>query len=262
MKTEIEKITPDVARAYLKCNVKNRKINDSHLDFLASEIIEGRWVKNGATIVFSETGKLLDGQHRLMATIRANIPIETLVARGVDESAFSNIDVNKVRSASDVFYIYGEKNPGLMAATIRFLFKWSSGNKIKNYSRKPSPERLHKYLLENPDVRDSVKFVASETKYLINQPLLASLHYLFSKKDSILADEFVLGLKNGFPVNEHDPFYLLRENLIKSTMSKRTILLPQYVLGLVIKAWNYKRDMVEVSNLKFTVEKEEIQDIK
>ena len=79
----IELITPDQARQYLAFNTNNRNLRKAHVEKLANDIKNGRWVYNSATIVFNGDGTLLDGQHRLAAIIDADTPVKVAVARGV-----------------------------------------------------------------------------------------------------------------------------------------------------------------------------------
>ena len=73
--TKVEKITPELAREYLKKNTDNyRKLARGTVRNYAEDIKNGRWELNGETIVFAESGVLQDGQHRLAAIIQANKP--------------------------------------------------------------------------------------------------------------------------------------------------------------------------------------------
>ena len=54
----IERIYPDVAKRMLRANVNNRSMKR---ESIAKAITNEEWVLNGATVVFSDTGVLLDG---------------------------------------------------------------------------------------------------------------------------------------------------------------------------------------------------------
>lgn len=105
----IELITPEKAREYMKGNTYNRPLSKACVDALADQMRRGQWKMNGEPIIFSGSGKLLDGQHRLAAVIRSGTSVEMAVARGVDEDAFVTIDTGKGRTAGDVFAIAGIK---------------------------------------------------------------------------------------------------------------------------------------------------------
>ena len=62
----------------------------------------GEWMLTHQGIAFSESGRLLDGQHRLLAGIQADIPVKFVVTQGLDENAFRAIDCGEKRSLSDL----------------------------------------------------------------------------------------------------------------------------------------------------------------
>ena len=90
-------IGPDLARYYLAKNKKNRLFNAKHVHFLANEIRTGNWKLNGDTIVLNDE-RLIDGQHRLMAVLMADLPITTLLVTGVSSDVFDTIDIGKKRT--------------------------------------------------------------------------------------------------------------------------------------------------------------------
>ena len=96
IKTNVEVITPAVAAEYLRLyNQGNRKPNKAQVAYYAKMMNEGEWELNGESIKFSgsgETLRLLDGQHRLMACVEANVPFETLVVRDIEEKTFDTLD--------------------------------------------------------------------------------------------------------------------------------------------------------------------------
>lgn len=81
---DVERITPSIAAEYLKKNMPlNRRINSSRVETYADDIRRGGWKLNGESICFNEKGELIDGQHRLLAIIKAGVPAEISVIRGV-----------------------------------------------------------------------------------------------------------------------------------------------------------------------------------
>lgn len=103
MKTEIVTITPEMAKEMLSKNNANRKIRTSTVDFYAKQMKEGSWHLTGQGITFGQNGQLLDGQHRLNAIVKADIPVEMLVVR--DAEVVSTYDCGIRRSTADQFYL-------------------------------------------------------------------------------------------------------------------------------------------------------------
>ena len=94
MKTSIfETITPELAEVYLSRNAEGqRKINPNRVADYAADMGKGLWVANGEAVIFDDAGRLIDGQHRLSAVIRAGVSVEMLVVRGVEGKSFQTID--------------------------------------------------------------------------------------------------------------------------------------------------------------------------
>ena len=96
-------ITPTMAENWLEnANVSNRKISDAHVDRLARDMKEGRWVQTHEGIAFDHHGILLDGQHRLWAIIEADRTVAMNVWFNLSPQARMAIDSGKSRSMVDV----------------------------------------------------------------------------------------------------------------------------------------------------------------
>lgn len=80
----VEVISPQEAQAYLNNNAKHRPIKEKKVAEYMAEMVDGKWRLNGKTICFDSTGRLLNGQHRLSAVVRAGISLTTVVVRGLD----------------------------------------------------------------------------------------------------------------------------------------------------------------------------------
>ena len=124
-----ETITPEVAKALLENNTNNRSITQGHLALIKSEILLGKWQYNGQPIIIGESGRLLDGQHRLTAVVETGIPIDTVIMRGINEDAFVTIDTGKIRGGSDVLSIAGSKHGNHIASAIRKVLEQFGGSK-------------------------------------------------------------------------------------------------------------------------------------
>lgn len=102
-KAEFVSVTPDMARAWLKAsNTENRRKRGWWSDALCAAMIRGEWVTTHQGIAFTESGRLLDGQHRLEAIAKFGQPVLMLVTNGLDDAAFSVIDSGIKRTISDL----------------------------------------------------------------------------------------------------------------------------------------------------------------
>jgi|SRR5690349_2424341 len=101
MKTITTLVTPDLAAAYLKKNLKNRRLRPSSVDKLAQSIKEGQWALTHQGIAIAEDGTLLDGQHRLMAIVKAGQAVKVNVTTDVPLEAQRYIDIGQKRDLAD-----------------------------------------------------------------------------------------------------------------------------------------------------------------
>lgn len=105
IETLIETVTPDIAKQYLRHNIRNRSVKVKEIESLAREISRGEYILTHQGIAFDENGTLIDGQNRLLAVIMSNTPIDIMVTRNVPCSAIMAIDRGISRSVRDVMVI-------------------------------------------------------------------------------------------------------------------------------------------------------------
>jgi hypothetical protein len=249
MNVKLTTVTPEWAEETLIKNIGNRPLNIKHVDKLAKEMTEGRWKVNGDTICLNGS-RVIDGQHRLHAVVQSGITIETLVVEGLPTNVFDTKDVGKRRSAGDTLGVAGEQNGCRLAAALVLIDKYFTGrvDKSVSYSNTEMEELLVKY----PESRQSLQ-TSMGTKGLIPPSVLDACHYLFSRKDPVLADQFVDKVLQGTSLTAGSPWYVLRERLVNNSMSKAK-LKKAYLMALCIKAWNNARSGTTLKLLKFSQE--------
>ena len=163
IRSTVEKITPEVAAKILEDSktIQNRNVSDHHVEWLTSQMRDGRWVLNGEAIIVDEDGQLLDGQHRLWAVVNSGITIESLVTRGVERKAFPTIDTGAARTSSNTLTMTGEKNTKVLAAALGLLHRYDQGKML--WSLKPSgfsPAVGLALLKQHPEMCDAVEWPA------------------------------------------------------------------------------------------------------
>lgn len=109
---------------------KQRKISDDWVSILASDMENGNW-DDGAVnpIKITKDGKLIDGQHRLMAVLESGKNIWFWVARGCDEGEFVHTDENKTRKAGQ---FCDRKNANSLCALAKVVIALEKGNPAKS----------------------------------------------------------------------------------------------------------------------------------
>lgn len=118
MKTIIKTITPDFAKELLDKNTSNRPISAKRVSYYASLMTQGKWHLTHQGIAISENDVIIDGQHRLMAVVKADIPIKFNVTTGADDESFKFVDVGYTRTTANIFSIEGIRNYTRHAAGI------------------------------------------------------------------------------------------------------------------------------------------------
>lgn len=107
----VQEITPEMAMDILTLNDfgHNRDFGETHVEYIKGQMKSGDFPYTGATVVISETFKLLDGQHRLWSCWEEKKKFEAIIATGVEDRVFANIDLGKKRSAADAISISNYK---------------------------------------------------------------------------------------------------------------------------------------------------------
>lgn len=152
MRYETTEISPETATAWLANNADfQRKLRQTVVDRYARDMLNGAWNLTHQGIAFDTKGRLIDGQHRLAAIVKAGVPVKMTVVRDTPAGAFDHVDIGFCRTTADVLKTQGEGwiTP-LHIATARFM---EAGSSIKgvNIARSPFEIRemveLHKNAL-------------------------------------------------------------------------------------------------------------------
>lgn len=229
-------ITPSVAQDFLARNTTNRPLRQGLVSTYAADMLKGNWQHNGETIKTSVTGNLLDGQHRLHAIIKANIPVKMLVVTSLPEDSFRTIDTGMRRTAGQILGLSGKHNAAIQASIGRWLVFLESKGTANICRTAVTTQQIFDTLERHPLAahfasRHSEKgirsLLASATGAVM---VLAAEKYGQDVVDSFL-DQFSLGesLKKG------DPVYELRERMIQNA-SRVAKLTTASIVAITIKA--------------------------
>lgn len=224
LNTVKQTITPAVAAAMLSQNSKNRPLSRSHVEKLAASMTRGEWEVNGTTIKIADTGRLLDGQHRLTACVESGRPFDTLIVYGLPESSFSTIDQGiRARNVSDVLSIDTGSNMKNVSAALMVLHQMRTSHEITMSAGKSydgfSVSIAREMLAKHRGIAESVSI-----SYLIpifRNAQCAALHYLFGIVDGDLAGEFAEVMRSGSSKLRR-PFNVFREGLIRLRSTSAT----------------------------------------
>lgn len=170
-------------------NVKNRPLRSGNVDACMQDILRKQWELNGQTIVIGETGLIINGQHRLIGLVLADMifnkrpedcprldaapTLETIVVFGVKETerVFNTIDTGVSRSLADILY-HSEYLLGMSQSAKKNMAKTISHSVRMLWNRTGkgldafAPSRTHSEMLEfielHPHIIKACKFIVDE----------------------------------------------------------------------------------------------------
>lgn len=248
MKTEVIRVTPEIAKDILdKSNTKNRTLSIGRARALARAMEDGQWEMNGDSIKISDTGILLDGQHRLTAIVMSKTSQDVLFVTGLKESVFTTIDVGANRTAADMLSIAGVKNSAIVAsAAMLYLVDKKLGKPLHGSpDRKPTKKDVSDFVSKHRDVLEltSTEIIKKDGHYSVPRILNGSGAFyailkIMEKYPQDVAFSFLSQLRSGAYDYDQSPIDYLRNKLISSKMIKSTALTKEYEIALFIKAFN------------------------
>lgn len=223
MNVKIEVITPEIAKEYLARNTSNyRKVNHKRVASYAKDMELGKWEFNGEGIKFSKSGNLVDGQHRLAAIVKANVPVKMLVIYDVDDDV-KIYDVAQSRTISQIARASGMSgeigNSSVLSAASTILsVSWDTSSVPKG--------RVINYVSENSEeFSEAIKISRQGTNHGIakKSACIAAIYCMLRLgkcKNSLIP--FFGVVNSGFPVDGYDcsPAIVFRNYLIKSDYNK------------------------------------------
>lgn len=244
IKMEQVKITPSIAEAWLDKNVSNRKASRQAVGKYARDMQSGAWLCTGDPIKFNAAGDLIDGQHRLMACIKAGVGFDSFVIYGLPDNAKSVVDTGKSRSARDVLAMGGALNAVRLASAARALLDYRSESIHRNQTW--SHSEILDVIERHPTLPKSVGLFGKVSR---GAPV-AYLNFVHCVATSILGKEneatkMYQVWQSGVPAYDGDPMHLLRERVLSGQVGHRQLLLPT-----LCHAWNMFSAGQPVKNLR------------
>lgn len=239
LKTLIVEMTPALAWRLLQANMANRPLTWSKVEEYTQALRNGEWLLDGQSVKVSNTGKLIDGQHRCCAVINANMAVPMFLICGIDEECFKTMDTGKKRSPGDMLAVQNEEHHNLLASGLRLLSRYEQG-RLGDTGAYFSHAIQEDTLARHPAMRESARAAGYSTK-LLKPSNACFLHYLFSRKDPAKADRLLVLLREGIgfeePAKTH-PIYTLRKILLDEKLKRRPKLSDLEIFWLCIRAWN------------------------
>lgn len=235
MKAELEFITPALARQLLDQNPKNRNLSESAVRRFADDMRNGRWLNNGQTIVISESGGLLDGQHRCAAVLASQVTIPAFVVRGAPDTVFSTIDTGRARTVADLLHIAGYKNTTQLQSAASFARGYAAGASVGYQSTKAA---VFDFVKAHPYLVDAVH-AAAGAKRFARSPLMAVMFLANEgRKYDFEVSQFIDGVSHGDNLAKGDPRHTVREWYLGRSGRRDQVVPSRIVFAATARAWS------------------------
>jgi hypothetical protein len=226
----------EIARL-LANNPINRNQSEGRIILLASQMPR-EWRVNGEPIIIGSDGRLLDGQHRLVAAQEAGCDLVTFVIRGVDPKDFHSINTGKSRTLGDVLSIKDEVNSSMLASALSVVYRYEHKGMLKSSQAVGFTHKRGLNLLRrNPELRDSVALInKSWARDLGLSSGHAALHHLYAGISRRKADDFFAQLTpDGHQAGKTNPPNVLVAWMLKHVVRAPRKPSPNEVLAVAVK---------------------------
>ena len=262
MKIERVLVTPKMAAKLLQNNDKNRSIKAAVVEKYVKEMNNGHWREDTAeTIKIAKDGRLLDGQHRLAAIVKAGKSFHFHIASEMESDVFDVLDTGSKRRASDVFHISGIKYDKTLPSIISAWYAITEGRSTTTtkVSNRPSNSELLEFYNDNQQfwehVAEKARHWYRQFGKIITPAMFGAFYAHFHIKDADMAMQFMQAIADGISP-PHISAVLFRNKMIENHTSIRK--LPIGIKdALIIKAWNAYRSGQQLKKLTFDPSRED-----
>jgi len=160
IKLVIESVNKERAQQLLAYQYeKQRKLSEALIDKLVQALNNYEYIEAMLNpIHISDTGKLMDGQHRLTALTRTGRTVQLLMAYGIPEKSFAYFDQDRPRSLRDALQTNSIPNADKVAPAAKLLYQLITGK-----ANTPRNEVAIRLVGDYPDFQRAVAFAESMT---------------------------------------------------------------------------------------------------
>jgi len=230
-RVEIMTVTPQMAERWLPANTRNRHIRWKAVDRYAEDMASGRWRFTGEGIKFSRSGRLLDGQHRLLAIVKSGASVQMVVSTNLDEDAQDNMDTNIKRSGADMLSWREIKNPSIVSALCRVIAVGLDDTSAISHGR----------ILEMIQNDPSIEAACENAKALnvrVPPTTLAYAYWRLQQVDPVDVDRFFASWSTLENLSSGSPILALNRRLALTTGAPRAKKVQKDHVASIFIAWN------------------------
>ena len=250
--TEVVDLDEKMARDLLVNNTGNRPFKHEAIARYARDLAAGRWLMDGAPIKISDSGRLLDGQNRCAAVIKANegrdpstpeIVMPVLMVWGLENKAQDVMDSGVKRTVSDQLGRSGAKYASAISAGVKLVILFEGPGLFSKFS--PTTLEALEYIRTHPEFEEYAS-TAYHLNYraglLFHNSALTAAMFLIHRAagDSDDAGLFFEQLIQGTDLDPNSPILALRQRLTQAKVNRERVT-NAIQLSLIIRTWNAHR---------------------
>ena len=238
----IDIVTPEMARKWLENNTANRPVSPTTVAQYGRDMALGKWLLTGEVIQFGTSGRLLNGQHRLLACIQSDTPFTTMVVRNIaeEDDVMDVIDTGKKRTFGGALTIHGERDANNLSGVINLCWRYEKHR--LSQSDWPTHADSFAWLAANPDVRQANGVAAMVYKQIHAQRApVGAAFYLNARIDNEAANEFWNLASTGEGLEAESAILAYRRWVI-GTLARRERPIQKTWLAYALKAMLYWRE--------------------
>lgn len=247
-------VTPSLAKRWLAVNAENnRSPKTAKIPSYARDMLSGRWNSDtGETIKFDEDGTLVDGQNRLLAVMRAGVPIEFDVARGLPRAAMQVIDSGAARTGMDVLKIANATDRARTSAIVRWIILWDAKAFMgQSTMLKPTNTEILDRYRDEASSFDAAAKRATDCQHrgLGTGAPAGVAHFLFSRIDVEQTHQFYDQYISGANLPDRSAVLALRNKMARLRIDRLSR--PEQ-LALFVRSWNAFREARPMDRMQIT----------
>lgn len=241
---EIVDVSPAYARELLEHNQRNRNVREQVWRKYARDMVAGKWAV-AESIKIDWNGRVIDGQHRLLAVIEADVTVKMMIVRNLDPEAQAAIDSGSKRSSADALRFKGHGDYAtVVAAVARVAYAWDQGglrNATASTAREVTSAEVVDWVEQNPDVHEAAAFAQRYAKRIGATPTaLAFATMKFFQIDTAAGIDFIVSIAERDMSGSGDPRVALYDTL--GSFARRGIRLSVPLqINVIFRAWNQWR---------------------
>lgn len=237
----VRMVTPALAAEYLRHNDGNRRPVAAHVEALARDMRAGRWALSPQPICFAASGRLLNGQHRLLAILRADVAVELPVVVGLPEAALDTYD-RQARAGPVVADLTPGFGDGALVAAMANLLWRHECAPPGSRRLKASAAELRGILAAHPRLLEMRSLARRMVDY--GRPsVLGYAAYVITREDPVLGAAFLRRLDGSVAEPPTQPVARLRRQLLAM---RRGGAAREAALQAVLETWRQMRARPEL----------------